>query len=230
MRKRNFLWNIILIILLLLFGSELILPRIAEKKLSSYIASEAESIESLNIKVSSLPSIKILLNKFDFVEIDAAGVKIDNIYLDQFSGEFNDVRLVGGRVKGNNTDLKIIISEDALNNYLEKQYPTLENFDVVLSPGKIFLSGYLNFLEARINVQLAGKLVMEGVNRVHFIPEELQVENINISAALFKDLIEDKGFYFNLNTLELPVNIEKIIISEDKIMVVGGKSARKAGV
>ncbi len=227
-RRRSFLINFILLVLLLVLGGELLLPGLAEKRFRSAFLKETDSIENLEVKISSFPSLKILSNRFDYVKIDARGIRVEEIYLDHLSGEFENVELKEGIITGKNTDLEILISEDAINNYIQSSYPSLEGFQLELDPGRVYLKGYIKIFEARIAVQLAGSMVINGVNKLFFIPEELQVEEINISTSIFQELIEEKGFSFDLNSLGLPIEIEDIKVTGDEIRLAGGKSVGEA--
>jgi len=220
-RKRNNLWFFILLVLIILVSMEFYLPRLVEREIREIFQRETESIENLEIQVSSFPSLEILLKRVDRIIIEARGLSFNGLYLEDFAVEYQDIRLHDDYFTGNNTALNILITEDALNNYIKTNYPELGDFKIELNPDQVFLSGIINFFEARLQIQLAGSFTVTENNEVFFIPENFRVEKINIPGEIIRDFLQDKAFSFDLNELNLPINITQIELSSGEIRVLG---------
>jgi uncharacterized protein YpmS len=220
-RKRNILWYFILLVLIILVSMEFYLPRLVEREIREIFQRETESIENLEIQVSSFPSLEILLKRVDRIIIEARGLSFNGLYLEDFAVEYQDIRLHDDYFTGNNTALNILITEDALNNYIKTNYPELGDFKIELNPDQVFLSGIINFFEARLQIQLAGSFTVTENNEVFFIPENFRVEKINIPGEIIRDFLQDKAFSFDLNALNLPINITQIELSSGEIRVLG---------
>jgi uncharacterized protein YpmS len=220
-RKRNILWYFILLVLIILVSMEFYLPRLVEREIREIFQRETESIENLEIQVSSFPSLEILLKRVDRIIIEARGLSFNGLYLEDFAVEYQDIRLHDDYFTGNNTALNILITEDALNNYIKTNYPELGDFKIELNPDQVFLSGIINFFEARLQIQLAGSFTVTENNEVFFIPENFRVEKINIPGEIIRDFLQDKAFSFDLNELNLPINITQIELSSGEIRVLG---------
>lgn len=220
-RKRNNLWFFILLVLIILVSMEFYLPRLVEREIREIFQRETESIENLEIQVSSFPSLEILFKRVDRIIINARGLSFNGLYLEDFAVEYQDIRLHDDYFTGNNTALNILITEDALNNYIKTNYPELGDFKIELNPDQVFLSGIINFFEARLQIQLAGSFTVTENNEVFFIPENFRVEKINIPGEIIRDFLQDKAFSFDLNELNLPINITQIELSSGEIRVLG---------
>ncbi|MCG8513913.1 MAG: DUF2993 domain-containing protein [Halanaerobiales bacterium] len=223
-RKRGFFWNIVLVVLVMFLAAELFLPRLASRQLAEILRRETEQIESLKIAVSSFPAPEILLGRLDFVEIKAAGVIVEGLYLDSLSVEYRDIILRGHSFTGDNTFLEILVKEERLNQYIQTKYPELKDFKLVLLPGQVLLGGVINFLEATINLQLTGRLFITEQAEVEFIPENLQVEDVQIPVNLIRKYVNQPGFSFDLKELAIPLRIDRIEVSTGELRIIGEKS------
>ena len=223
-RKKGFFWNIVLVLLVIFLAAELLLPRLASRQLEEILRRETEQIESLKIAVSSFPAPEILLGRLDFVDIKAAGVIVEGLYLDSLSVEYRDIILRDHSFTGDNTFLEILVKEEGLNQYIQTKYPELKDFKLVLLPGQVLLGGVINFLEATINLQLTGRLFITEQAEVEFIPENLQVEDVQIPVNLIRKYVNQPGFSFDLKELAIPLRIDRIEVSTGALRIIGEKS------
>lgn len=228
-RRRNYFWNIIILILLVIVGMEVFLPSWAENNILTIIEKETGGIEEINLKVRTFPAFKILFGRVDRVEVEGKGLIIEDLYLDSFFGEFTNVILQKEEILGDNTDLMIIIKEKSINNFISKHYPDLSQFQISLNPEQALLQGDIRFFETNINMQLTGKLDIIEFNKIAFRPENIKVERFSLGSALFQDLIKDMGFVFDLNRFNLPLKVEDVLISSGEIRLSGGRSKARVG-
>lgn len=228
-RRRGYLWYLILLVLIIILGLELYLPRMAERRIGEIFRAGTDRIERLDIQVSSFPALEILLGRLDRVAVESRGLEFKGLYLDAFAVKYRNIKLKEGFFEGENIALDILITEEALNNYLRVNYPELDSFKIELIPDQVYLSGVLKFFEARLKLQLAGELVITEGNKISFIPQNFLFEDISISAGLIRDFMKDKGFSFDLDELDVPLNIDEIKIGRGELRIIGkGNNERKA--
>lgn len=218
MKKR--VWKYVFLFLILILAIQLLLPVLAERKLNKIILAQVEEIGELDIELASFPSIEILLGKIDFVEISAERPVYQDLLISSLNVKYRDVLLKGNTFEGDNTYLKILITEDDLNNYLKNTSPDLANLEISLKPGQVLLTGKVPFLNTSLNIRVTGGfLVKNEENKVVFQPEEMKVERVNIPVNLVSKYIEDAYFTLDLNQLNFPLEIDRVKVEEAQIII-----------
>jgi hypothetical protein len=229
MRRRSLSYLLFFIIILFL-GMQLFLPKMAENRIAAGLINNTSEIEKLDVRVISFPPWEILSGKLDRIQVDAKGISSEGLYIKSLYARFHDILMKKEGIEGENTDLNIIITEDGLNKYLDFKYPSLKNFNLILNADKVYMKGYINFFDARIDIQLTGKFIVSEVNKVNFVTEYFKLEDINISATIINSLIKDMDFSFDFNTINIPIQIEAIKLINGEIQILGGISIEKAGL
>ncbi|QTL97001.1 DUF2993 domain-containing protein [Iocasia frigidifontis] len=218
MKKRP--WKYIFLFLILILAAQLLLPVVAERKLNKIILSQVEEIGELDIELVSFPSMEILLGKIDFVEISAEKPVYQDLLIRSLDVKYRDVLLKGNTFEGENTYLRILITEDDLNNYLKHTSPDLADLKISLKPDQVLLVGKVPFLNTSLNLRITGGfLVKNEENKVVFQPEEMKVERVNIPVNLLSKYIEDAYFTLDLNQLNFPLEIDKVKVEEGQIII-----------
>src|SRR5690554_867201 len=151
MRRKRWLFLILIFFFLLFLGIELYLPSIANRTIENIFEEETDEIEDLEINVSSFPALKILLGRVDHASIRAQGLTHDHLYLEQFNLNYSNIVLNKNGFHGINTYLEAMVTEEALNKYLKEKYPEMGNFSVQINPEQILLQGELNIFDIGIN-------------------------------------------------------------------------------
>ncbi|AZO94083.1 DUF2993 domain-containing protein [Halocella sp. SP3-1] len=218
MKKRP--WKYIFLFLILILAAQLLLPVVAERKLNKIILSQVEEIGELDIELVSFPSVEILLGKIDFVEISAEKPVYQDLLIRSLDVKYRDVLLKGNTFEGENTYLRILITEDDLNNYLKHTSPDLADLEISLKPDQVLLAGKVPFLNTSLNLRVTGGfLVKNEENKVVFQPEEMKVERVNIPVNLLSRYIEDAYFTLDLNQLNFPLEIDTVKVEEGQIII-----------
>ncbi len=213
--------KVILIICLLFIMIEIYLPVMAENRIRGIIENQIDEVSSLKVEVASFPALEVLIGKIDYVGVDAEGVIVEGLFINKLFARYREVAYSKNSFQGINTDLDIVITEKALNDYTHDRYPELQNFKITLQPDLVVLKGFLNIFEARIGIELGGRMTIDEDKVVAFIPESLQVEDINIPSSLLQKYLNNLGFIFDLKNLNIPLQVEDIIISQGEIRIYG---------
>ncbi len=221
---------IILIALIFYLVMQILLPVMAEKKIKNSIFEQVDSVENLKVEVSSFPAWEILFSRLDRVEVKAVNLSKGQLMVDQIDSRYRDVSIRDDMIIGENTELNIVLSEENLNKYIENMYPELNNFVVKLNPGQIYLSGFVNFFEKRIDFQLTGALLVKERNLITFSPENLSLDEFQVPGELIKSFVKDLGFSIDLSRYNFPIRVEKIKVDSGYINFLGGPAIRKAGL
>lgn len=221
--KKRLIYLLIGIMVLLLLGLEFFVPGLVASTLEGYLREEADSVESLTIKIDSFPAVKMLTGRIDEVDIEAEGLMIDNLYLNNLVLGYQDILLKQGGFTGSNTRLEIVIMEESLNNYIRAKYPDLEAFQLEITPENVLLKGNINIFEMIFNIQLSGNFIINDQKDIYFIPDNFQIEDLNIPVNLLKSYIEGLDFSFNLKDLNIPLDINEIKLYSGYTILRGGE-------
>ncbi|MEJ6950256.1 LmeA family phospholipid-binding protein [Natronospora cellulosivora (SeqCode)] len=228
MKRKRSLWLLLVFIFLVVFliGIELYLPSIANRILVDIFEQETDVIEDLEINISSFPALKILFGRVDHVSIRSQGLVHDHLFLEKFNLNYRDIVLSRKDFVGVNTYLEAVVTEEALNNYLYEKYPDMGNFSVEINSEQVLLDGEINIMQFRVNFQISGNLVLNNRNQIYFVPNDLQVEQINIPVNLIKTVMEEFAFVIDLQTLDIPIEITELKVESEYIVILGGKEGR----
>ncbi|ACL70391.1 LmeA family phospholipid-binding protein [Halothermothrix orenii] len=224
MRRRGYFLETLIFLLVLLVVTQVFLPGLAEKKIKEAFKQRVDGVESLRVNLGAFPALKLVIKRADWVEVRGTNLIVNNLPVTSFKSYIEDVRVTDGEIRGSNTDLNIKITEEDINKFIQKNYPSLNNFTIKLLPGQVFMSGKVGF----INIKLTGKFQVAKVNRVSFVPTGIQIEELQLSSEAIAEVINDKEFSFDFRGLGLPVKVEEVLIKSGEVEINGGKSVRKA--
>ncbi len=227
-RRKHFYYFFILILLILYLFLEIFLPGVVEKRVKSEIKNYSEDVSNLEVSVNAFPAWNLIFSRADRIDINADYINLDGLLLRDISAQYEDIIIENGEIKGNNTDLRINISEKNLNQYINNHYNDLGDFEINLNPGQVFMKGDISILNTSISLQLNGKFMLVSPNEIKFNPTNIKIENLTISEDLIREYIKDFGFSFNLSDLNFPINVEKIKVENDELKLLGGIFVRKA--
>lgn len=227
MRKK---WSLLIIIILLLYlVLELALPLLAEKEIRQGFEQDFDRIENLEVDVNSFPVLEILLSRTDRLTITGSSLYYSGLEIRDLLLEYEDVSWREQKIRGDNVDLKLVVTEKGLNEYIAENYSELSDFELEFNPESVLLTGSINVFNNKIEVEIAGELVLEGNNQLVFEPENIQLDRISLPSSLLENVLEKVEFRLNLDRFDFPLEIEVVKIEEDRCQLLGGMSARKAG-
>ncbi|MFP4016798.1 MAG: DUF2993 domain-containing protein [Halanaerobiales bacterium] len=226
MKRRGIVWLFIIGITFLILIAQLFLPQFAANKLRNILEKETDSIDYLDVDITSFPALEILTGRIDHVVIASEGMKIDNLYLDTFNVSYRDIILKKGGFTGVNTDLEVVISEGSINDYVNSKYHDLKDFVIQITPDQVLLQGLISIFEADFQLKLSGNFVINDQQNIYFVPEDFQIEDIKVPVGLLKSYIEKLDFSFNLKELGVPMDISDINLISGFIIINGGVQER----
>ena len=216
----------LVILLIIYLFMQLYLPGVAEDRIKEGLMANIDQVEGLEVDARSFPAWEILFSqRVDHLKIEADWLVLEQLRLDSFRGEYKNVSYGDQVIYGKNTDLSVNISEDSLNKYVNDKYSSFNNFKVNLEPENVHLAGHMDFLDARIKVQLSGKLTLADINEIAFEPGKFSVEEVDIPVSLLKKFVRDLGFTLDLNQYNIPLMVEDLRVSNDQLILEGGTTA-----
>ncbi|WP_018248004.1 LmeA family phospholipid-binding protein [Orenia marismortui] len=225
---RKFRVGLIFFILFLLISTQLILPNAVSKRIKASLDKEINKSAELSLELSSFPALKLLIGRVDELIVVGEGLVVDSLPISKLNSSFKDLKLkqVEGKwkvIKGKNDYLDLELSEEGLNKYLNTrpELDIFENFKVELLKNKVMLVGDISFFNAQVNIQLSGNFNIAGPQTIVFSSDKLALENIVIPTALIEQLKDKLQFEIDLSQLPIPLEINQIILEEDRLSILG---------
>ena len=224
-KQGKLLFYSVLFILILLIGGQLFLPHYVSRQVKETISQEVDDVQNLRVDVRAFPAWKFFYSRADRVNIRAEKMVINGLTLENMESHYRNIYLGEDYIAGDNTDLNLLIREEALNDYIKQHYSELENVRIFLTDEQVFVRGSISIMETEINLQLSGDFTIEDPETIVFRPENIQVEEVMIPRQLLENFIspEEMGFSFNLAQLNFPLAIEEISISSGEVWLRRGK-------
>ena len=215
-------------VVILLFIAQIWLPLRFSRRLKSELADKVAA-DSLEVSVHSLPGFKLLGGRVDRLELESREAVIDGLEVARLEAAFKDLvvsKSDGWRaVEGRNSSLYLELKEAELNRYLAAQpeLAVFEEFQLDLTPGQVMLTGVVNFLSARIRLQLEGKFEVAGPQEIIFTSQQLAVEEVVIPPQVIRQLEEKLQVRFDLADFPLPLAVKEVKVSRDRLEITGGE-------
>ena len=201
---------------------ELFLPSLVENRVEKYLSGQLEEKENLQIEVISFPALKILFSRADRIYLEADVLNLEGLVLKDVSLHYSDVVLNDG-FTGVNDRVNIMLTEEAVNNYVSKNYNQPKNLSIKFNPGQMFVEGDFDVFGYVINFKTEGNLILEKeANRVVFVPGELQVKDYRFSEDIIRSILSGLNLSLDLNELGLPLKFDQILIRDEEVLLLGG--------
>ena len=221
---------IILLVLVFLVSMQLFLPAYIAQQLEKDLKEEVDSYQSLKVEINSFPALKLLLRSADKLKLKGQAIVVDGLKLDYLTANFKDLKLKKiddqwQTVRGENTKLMIVITEEDLNNYLKSKedFNIFKKINLNLTPKQVILTGVISLFSAEVNLQLTGNFKVVNNQELVFSSEKLAVENFLVATSSIQQLKDKLQFKLDLEELSLPLKVTKVNLKNDQLEIVGPK-------
>ncbi|MGE5549517.1 MAG: LmeA family phospholipid-binding protein [Bacteroidota bacterium] len=185
------------------------------------LARQAATYDSLDVKVAPLGWYDLLRGRLGRVEIKARQVTFGgprlaalDMYLEgiEFApgklvlqGEAVVERLGPSRVRAK-------VESDALNEYRRRAYPAVPAF-FQIRRDRVGLQGSLDLLGQTVTFRTNGRLEVEGVDRLRYIPTEIEVAGSRVQGSWLAAYGERLALEFPL-VLPLPLALRQVKLGD----------------
>ena len=215
--------SVIVLVLILLVGSELFLPMVMSNAVNQGLMSLTGS-EHVDAKLTKEPALLMLGGNFDTLQINAQHAKIDKIVFSEMNIALTDAQLDMGKLISQrvvelqsvkDVDIIAVVGQDDLAQYLNQGVKGVKNAVVVITPDKVKASS--NFAIGgivNVAVTLEGRIVYDG-QKVKFVTDQFSVNNVitgNIGGALLTEIP-----ILDINKLPFHVNVRDIVTGAGKV-------------
>ena len=207
-------WVILLVIVALVVVAEVSAPyliaRGVEVGLNKTLGAD------VRLRLQSYPSLRMLLGQFDHMSVVAKNVNLGGLTVSEYSlvAEEVDVNLrslLGRRElefnKQGNLEVQIVVDEGQLSAYLWENIPELKGWRVQVNQNSVTVVGQAPILSATMDVRLQGKFAPLDANKLAFIPERLELQNIALPQGIVDAVLHGAQFYIDLAAAPMPLEL-----------------------
>ena len=226
--KGKIIYWLLLFLFFVVAGLQLIVPPYISSNIEQDIVDYLEDSQNVSVRASAFPAWKFFYSRADSIELEADMIEYDGLILEEIYAEYGDVSLENEVIRGENINLHVRVHENSLNEYIEEYYPILNDVHISLLPDQVYVRGDINIFDSEIEIQLKGTFFIRESDRVVFVPEDIQVEELPIPPQIVENLFTNRELEFALELEELnfPLQIEETEITSDNIYLLGGKFNR----
>lgn len=221
---------ILILILVILLGTQFFLPSYTAEQIANSIKAEVDNYQTVDVKVKSVPALKLLLKSADEVQVQGQNIVIDRLQLASLQAHFKNLKVQEEQerqvIAGENTKLYILLREKALNDYLrtKEELDIFNRIKVDITPQQVILNGAISILDAEVNLQLTGDFVVVKDKKIVFQSDKLAVENFLISTSSIEQLKDKLQFELDLRELPLPLDVRQVKLKSDELEIIGPSS------
>jgi len=211
-------------ILLLVGVFEFAAPRIMSRGIEMALSKMADGKYEVDLR--SHPSLKMLLGRFDSIEVTVYGIEVAGVRIDELATKINDVKLDIQKLVFNRTldfqgkkDIQgsIRISEKNLSEALVKK--GFKDFTVIINPGKATVKGGMKLINKPFDIVVEGRFVPRDKTKVAFLVDRVKIGEVSLPEKLQENLLSGTIFYIDLGEAPIPVKIDDVLMQQGELLL-----------
>ncbi|MBO2519411.1 MAG: DUF2993 domain-containing protein [Firmicutes bacterium] len=223
------------LLVVLALAAQLLLPPAAAAFLTRVLRDEVGAEGQVRVRVESVPAVELLVGQVDRLQVDAQQVRlgelaVETLLLDvrglqvdllrTFRGEFAARRPGTARAR-------LVLTEEALNEYLWTHLDTSQLFRIHISPSVVTLEGSL-FGEV-LPVRVEGELLVADAAHLRFQPRRVSVREAQLPEAILRVVGQELLFPVGVEDLPLPIGLDGLTLADGWLVATGSSEALTEG-
>ena len=204
---------------------QLAIPGIARQMMSTKLQSAASS-ETIEVDVNTVPAFMMLLGRMDYLRAEANNgvlgrLRVSNMVLEgrKIQADIMELDANNGKAVSSAESLTLtgIITEENLQQFLEEEWGDVENLKVTMTPEQIAVSGQLEFLGKKADLQMSG-IIFEDNGEISFHMEKLEVKNSRLGNAVIGNFFGDIVL-LDTRRLYFPAEYESAVMQNGSVIL-----------
>lgn len=207
-------WTMLLVIIALVVVAEVSAPYLIARGLEVGLNKTLGA--DVRLRLQSYPSLRMLLGQFDDMSVVAKNVNLGGLTVTEYSLAAQEVdinmrSLLGRRelefINQGNLEVQVVVAEGELTSYLWENIPELKGWRVQVNQGSVTVVGQAPILSATMDVRLEGKFVPLDADKLAFVPERLELQNIAVPQGIVDAVFREAQFYIDLAAAPMPIEL-----------------------
>lgn len=219
-------WVILLVIVALVVVAEVSAPYLIARGLEVGLNKTLGA--DVHLRLQSYPSLRMLLGQFDHMSVIAKNVNLGGLSVSEYSlvAEEVDVNLrslLGRREltfnNQGNMEVQVTVLEGELSDYLWANIPELKGWRVQVNQGSVNVVGQAPILNATVDIRLQGKFVPLDTDKLAFVPEQLELQNIALPQGIVDAVLQGAQFYIDLAAAPMPLELVDVKMEPGQLIL-----------
>lgn len=170
-------------------------------------------------------STKMLGGKIERLHIEGRDVQVDpNLLLSRLIVDMNRVEFDTGsrEVKSvENTSFEAVVTEKAVNRYIEQTRESESEMSVDLQPGKVFVKFVPNLGGVDVLISVAGTLSITEGSKVNFEADKASVAHLPFPSLVANKILDRVNPVLDMSIMRFPVTLSGITIKNGSVSIKG---------
>lgn len=210
--------------------SDILVRDMARERIEGMIVSSLKTSGDVVVDISVFPALKALNGRIDSVYIHAQDVTIGEVPMSEIEVDAKNVAWPVGLGQDEIMDLedaiadgkiKIVMSEDDVNDGIISKISGLSNFRMSLKDGKSCMNGRATILSLSFNLFAEGIISAGADNTVNYSVERIGIEDVELTDSLLEIARALLNFKFSLPKLPFALKLGSIDIQDDVVVIRG---------
>ena len=223
MKKVAIVLSILLIVVVI---AEVSAPRLIARGLELGLRRTLGS--DVEIRLDAYPSLRLLLGQFEELSVVARGVDLGGLKAEEYALAAEQVtvnlrELLARRelrfVNQGRLTVQVTVAEGELSNFLRDRLPALKDWRVQVNAGNAVAIGKIPLPNIDLDVRVHGKFQALGKDKIAFVPERVEVQGVELPAALVGALLQDGQFYIDLKAAPMPLELIDVKMEPGRLIV-----------
>ena len=207
-------WVILLVIVALVVVAEVSAPYLIARGIEVGLNKTLGA--DVHLRLQTYPSLRMLLGQFDHMSVVAKNVNLGGLNVSEYSLVAEEVSvnmrsLLSRRElefnKQGNLELMVVVDEGELSTYLWENIPELKGWRVQINQGSVTVVGQAPILSATVDVRMQGKFVPLDTDKLAFVPDRLELQNIALPQGIVDAILHGAQFYIDLDAAPMPLEL-----------------------
>ena len=226
---RRFLIVLAAVLAVLAAFSQLVLPGLLEKRLGSSIRSALQA-ENVTVDMEAMPGMRLLAGHADSIDIVADKARLGDIQVEKLTlcgedvqADFSALEKRDGSAirSAGKLELTGTITQQALQEMLEKKLDKVENLHAVMDRDKLTASGQVKLMGRTADIHLEGRVLAKD-GGLYFHMTQLDIRNAVFGQAVLGNFFGDI-LLFDMGSSPVRAEIEDVE-QHDGYVVIKAKS------
>ncbi len=172
--------------------------------------------------------VELLRGKIDSLHITGKEVRIDdNLVVSRLTVDMTDVDVDTSTrklKKVGSTTFQALITEKAVNDYVNATRPDGKEMRIELESGKLTAVARPSFHGIGVEVKVTGKPQIEGGCKVNFVADSASLSVLPVPASIVNKLLDRVNPVLDLGKMKFPVTLTAATLKKDAVDLAGKAS------
>lgn len=226
---RRLFATVIVMIALVLVGTQLFLPSLVEQKMSESLQSAVPGAP-IDVRLSAFPALRLLTGSVGKFAVDVRDFALNGLTVAHLAVEARNLDVdVAGVWRGETLPVRgggsfviqVVVTEDALTDYINDTLAWPGDVRAEVRDDGVRVSGDVRLGETTLPVVVVGRFEPADGTAITFVVDDLMVEGARLPTFMLTVLKEAYRVRIDLDDAPLPLFVDEIVHEQGQIILKG---------